>query len=80
MPEQYYRTVRQAEQFATAAKKGATTSQARSKTASETALTKDLSQKLDTKVNIKHTARGGQLLIAFNSDKELQRIVKNISK
>lgn len=73
-------TVRQAEQFATAAKKGATTSQASSKTASETALTKDLSQRLGTNVNIKHTARGGQLLIAFKSDKDLQQIVKNIIK
>jgi ParB family chromosome partitioning protein len=73
-------TVRQAEQFTTAAKKGLSIGQARSKTASETTLTKDLSQKLGTKVKIKHTAHGGQLLIAFSSDKELQRIVKNISK
>jgi ParB family chromosome partitioning protein len=73
-------TVRQAEQFATATKKGASITQAHSKTASETSLTKDLSKKLGTKVRIKHTARGGQLLIAFNSDNELQRIVKNISK
>jgi ParB family chromosome partitioning protein len=72
-------TVRQAEQFATAAKKGASASQARSKTTSETALTKNLSQKLSTTVKIKHTAHGGQLLITFNSDKELERIVKNIS-
>ena len=73
-------TVRQAEQFAVAAKKGATTSQVRTKTTSETRLTKELSQKLGTKVNIRHTASGGQLLITFKSDKDLQRIAKNISK
>jgi ParB family chromosome partitioning protein len=72
-------TVRQAEQFAVAAKKGASVSQARAKTASETELTKVLGKKLDTKVKIKHMAHGGQLLIAFKSDEELQRIVKNIS-
>jgi ParB family chromosome partitioning protein len=72
-------TVRQAEQFAVAAKKGASVSQASAKTASETELTKVLGKKLGTKVKIKHMAHGGQLLIAFKSDEELQRIVKNIS-
>jgi ParB family chromosome partitioning protein len=69
-------TVRQAEQFATAAKSGADTSQARTRTASETQLTKNISKKLGTKVQIKHTAKGGQLIIRFNSDEHLQEIVQ----
>lgn len=71
-------TIRQAEQFAVAAKSGATFAKASAKTDSETALTKRLGQKLHTKVAIKHTARGGQLIIHFSSENELQRIVTNL--
>jgi ParB family transcriptional regulator, chromosome partitioning protein len=71
-------TVRQAEQFATAAKKGADEKAAKGRTASETALTKDFSKKLGTKVQIKHTARGGQLIIRFNSDEHLLEISQKL--
>jgi ParB family transcriptional regulator, chromosome partitioning protein len=71
-------TVRQAEQFATAAKAGASATSARSRTASETDLTKRVGQKLGTKVQIKHTAKGGQLIIRFNSDQHLAEITKSI--
>lgn len=71
-------TVRQAEQFATAAKKGATSQSAANRTASETKLTHDVSQKLGTKVSIKHTAQGGQLIIHFKSDDHLQDIAKQL--
>lgn len=72
-------TVRQAEQFATAAKKGADARAAQSRTASETQLTRSIGKKLDTKVTIKHTAHGGQLIIGFDSDNHLQQIIRKIS-
>jgi len=72
-------TVRQAEQFVVAAKKGASTSQAKGHTASQTALTKSLSGQLGTDVKIKHTAHGGQLIISFSSEQELARIAKELS-
>jgi ParB family chromosome partitioning protein len=71
-------TVRQAEQFATAAKKGADATSAKTRTASETELTKGLGSKLGTKVQIKHTAKGGQLIIRFSSDENLQEIAQKI--
>lgn len=71
-------TVRQAEQFAVAAKAGADTESARSRTANETQLTRDFGHKLGTKVQIKHTAKGGQLIIQFNSDDHLQEITQKL--
>ncbi|MBI2592060.1 ParB/RepB/Spo0J family partition protein [Candidatus Saccharibacteria bacterium] len=71
-------TVRQAEQFVVAAKKGATTQQALIRTASETTLTKRLSQKLGRQVRVKHTAKGGQLMIHFNNEKDLEKLARQI--
>lgn len=71
-------TVRQAEQFANAAKKGADSATAKKTTASENALTKKLASKLNTTVNIKHTAKGGQLIIKFKSDEDLNRIANSL--
>jgi ParB family transcriptional regulator, chromosome partitioning protein len=73
-------TVRQAEQFATAAKAGADAHSAKGRTASETQLTKNIGTKLGTKVQIKHTARGGQLIIRFNSDEHLSEITRKLEK
>jgi len=72
--------VRQAEQFATAAKAGADAEAAKGRTATETKLTKDISQKLGTKVQIKHTAKGGQLIIRFDSDEHLREITDKLQK
>jgi len=71
-------TVRQAEQFATAAKEGADAEAAKSRTASETTLTKSLGKKLGTKVQIKHTAKGGNLVLRFDSAEHLNDIVGKI--
>jgi len=71
-------TVRQAEQFATAAKEGASADAAKSRTASETELTRQVGKRLGTKVQIKRTAKGGQLIIRFNSDDDLQRIAEKL--
>ena len=73
-------TVRQAEQFANALKRGATSARAADRTAAETALTKKISQELGMLVKIKHTAKGGQLIIHFSSEPELQRIAKRLEK
>ena len=72
-------TVRQAEQFATAAKKGASADAAKSRTASETELTRGIGRKLGTRVQIKHTAKGGQLIIRFDSDEHLQQISQKLT-
>jgi ParB family chromosome partitioning protein len=71
-------TVRQAEQFAIAAKAGADAEAAKSRTASETQLTREFGKKLGTKVQIKHTAKGGQLIIQFNSDEHLQELAQKL--
>lgn len=71
-------TVRQAEQFATAAKAGADAAAAKNRTASETNLTRSIGKKLGTKVQIKHTAKGGQLIIRFDSDEHLRDITRKI--
>jgi ParB family chromosome partitioning protein len=71
-------TVRQAEQFATAAKAGADAEDAKGRTATETVLTHKIGQKLGTMVQIKHTAKGGQLIIRFNSDEHLREITEKL--
>jgi ParB family chromosome partitioning protein len=72
-------TVRQAEQFVLAAKKGASLAKAQAHTASETMLTKQLSQQLGTSVKIKHTAKGGQLIISFTDETQLNQISQKLA-
>ena len=72
-------TVRQAEQFATAAKEGASAEAAKGRTATETDLTRRVGQSLGAEVQIKHTARGGQLIIRFNSDEHLDQITQKLT-
>jgi ParB family transcriptional regulator, chromosome partitioning protein len=71
-------TVRQAEQYVVAVRAGANSSKAASHTASESTITRQISQKLDTSVKVKHTAKGGQLIISFSSDSELEKIANKI--
>ncbi len=71
-------TVRQAEQFAAATKEGADVETAQGRTANESLLTDDLGKKLGTKVQIKHTAKGGQLVLRFDSPEHLNEIVSKI--
>lgn len=71
-------TVRQAEQFVVAAKKGANAVSASAHTASETELTKRISNRLKTNVKIKYTAKGGQLIIGFKDEAELGRIASEL--
>jgi ParB family transcriptional regulator, chromosome partitioning protein len=73
-------TVRQAEQFVVASRKGVDSAGATGKTAAETDLTKQIGNQLGTKVQIKHTARGGQIIVHFSSDDELKRLAERIQK
>jgi ParB family chromosome partitioning protein len=70
--------VRQAEQFVTSTKKGASSTKAKGTTASENTITNELSVQLGTPVKLKHTAKGGQLIIAFRSEEELEELASKI--
>ena len=72
-------SVRQAEQFVSAHKKGAATPiLAKKNIATQTPATKQLGSKLKTQVKIRRTAKGGDLLIHFNDDADMARIVKDL--
>lgn len=69
-------SVRQAERFVSSVKQGIKeTKEAHKRVQTETPATKKLSKKLGTSVNIRRTAKGGKLEIAFKTDDELDRIL-----
>lgn len=70
-------SVRQAERFVLSVKAGTKdVKQTHEHVSTETPVTKNLSKKLGTPVNIRRTARGGKLEISFSNDQELDRIIK----
>lgn len=69
-------TVRQAEQFVTSMKKGAEAKKAAKAVVAETPETKFLGKKLNTKVTVKRTAKGGRLEIHYKTDEELDTLLK----
>lgn len=71
-------TVRQAEQFVVAAKTGANLDQAKGRTASETQLTKGLAKKLKRVVQVRHTAKGGQLIVHFKDEADLEKLAQDL--
>ncbi len=74
-------SVRQAEQFVVACKKGANdTKTAQTKTVSTTPETKKLEKYLGVPVSVKRTAKGGKLELAFKTDEELESIIKRLAK
>lgn len=73
-------SVRQAEQFVTASKKGAPVKETVKKhMATTNQHTKLLEKKLATPVSIRRTAKGGKLEIFFKDDKDLERIAQDLS-
>ncbi len=75
-------SVRRAEQFVIGYKKGHKGEKKAAgvkSTQSETPLTKDLASRLNASVKIKTTAKGGQLIIDFKNEKDLERIAQIIS-
>jgi len=70
-------SVRKSEQFVSGYKQGGVIKPAArgvARTQTETPLTKALAQNLATKVSLKTTAKGGQLIIHYKDDAELSRI------
>lgn len=73
-------TVRQAEQFVVSVKEGFREVKAtRERMRTETPATKKLSKRIDAPVQIRRTAKGGKLEIAFKSDDQLEKILKTLS-
>lgn len=74
-------SVRQAEQFVTASKKGATTAtQAKQKLNTTTPATKKLSSYVQAPVRIRRTAKGGEIAIGFKDDADMERIINSIQQ
>lgn len=74
-------SVRQAERYATSVKSGVQSEKAvRQRVATETRATKALGKQLGTSVQIRRTAHGGRLELAFTSDEELERILKLLAE
>lgn len=73
-------SVRQAEQYATTHKQGASETAVKKKMANETPETKKLSTHLKVPVSIKRTARGGRIEIHFKTDKDLSALLNRLNK
>jgi len=73
-------TVRQAEQFVVATKKGAQSEVAHKQLATTTPATQKLEKRLGAPVTIRRTAKGGKLEIAFKTNKELDELIKVLNK
>lgn len=74
-------SVRQAEQFVSAHKKGALTAhEAKKNLATTTPATKKLSSYVNAPVKIRRTANGGEITIGFTNDTEMDRILSTLLK
>lgn len=73
-------TVRQAEQFVVATKRGAPSVDAKKQLHVTTPATQKLSQNLGAPVSIRRSARGGKLEIAFKTDADLDKLLKQLGK
>lgn len=72
-------TVRQAEEFARGLRLHAgSVDKAHARVATSNNLTTALGKYLRTKVMVKATAKGGQLVISYKNDKELEKIIERI--
>ncbi|MDB5160659.1 MAG: hypothetical protein JWO96_39 [Candidatus Saccharibacteria bacterium] len=69
-------TVRQAEEFVIKNRRALASEVA----VDDSAITADLSAKLNTKVFIRHTAKGGQLIISFKDAGELKRLTDSLER
>lgn len=74
-------SVRQAERFVTSIKEGYKEAPAtRKRMDTETPATKNLSRQFGVPVQIRRTAKGGKLEIAFTSDDELERLIAQLQQ
>lgn len=70
-------SVRQAEQYVTALKQGVPNQDVvKTRIATETPETKNLSHKFNTKVSLKRTAKGGRIELHFKDESELDNLIK----
>lgn len=72
-------SVRQAEQYVTGIKEGQSRN-AHRRTAVENQQTKAVSKVLNTKVTLRHTARGGRVELHFKTDEELQELLDRLTR
>lgn len=72
-------SVRQAEQYVTGIKDGQARN-AHRRTAVENQQTKAVAKALNTKVTLRHTARGGRVELHFKTDEELQNLLDRLTK
>lgn len=72
-------TIRQAEKYVVAVKKGASRTTAVQKVQSETPETKKLAKSLGAKVWIHNMAKGGRLIIEYKNEDDLKRITSDLS-
>lgn len=73
-------SVRQAEQYVLSTKKAIKTGNQADASPNDQTIAKRIGQKLDAKVSIKRTAKGGQLSIVFTSDQDLERLAERLEK
>jgi ParB family chromosome partitioning protein len=73
-------SVRQAEQFVLSAKRGSLSAGEEGQKGFEVNLAKTLSHKLKTDVKIRHTAKGGQIIISFDSLEKLQNLADKLKE
>lgn len=72
-------TVRQAEQFVVSLREGFhETKKTQERMRAETPATKRLAKRLNTKVSIRRTAKGGKIEVAFTSDEQLEAILAQL--
>lgn len=73
-------TVRQAEQYVLATKRGDQSADARKQLHQTTTATEKLSKNLGAPVSIRRSAKGGKLEIAFKTNDELQSLIDRIAR
>lgn len=71
--------VRQTEHYVQSFGKSANESKAKARTQAENDYTRTLEAKLNTKVRVQATAKGGRLLIEYHNEDELAAIIKTLS-
>lgn len=72
-------SVREAERFVTAHKAGHAEKAAKQRVQTETPETIALASRLNTKVHVKRTAKGGRIEISFTDDEQLTAIISQLS-
>jgi ParB family chromosome partitioning protein len=73
-------SVRTAEQFANAAKRGQPVPKAAKPSKAETVISQKIAQKLGAPVKIRRSSRGGQIIIHFQNDQKLAELSEKLDQ